>query len=102
LGAASAQFPNSKTLQPLPSPDIKPNISGNINSVNTVTAIEPVPDPLTNPQETEIIQPPQQNNSIKIPEQPKNNDSGYRVITYVSLILIAIVLVVYFTKRKIS
>jgi hypothetical protein len=100
--AAPAQFPNSKTLQPLPSPDIKPNISGNVNSVGTVTATEPVQNQITAPEDTEIVVPPQQTSGdIKTAEKPKDENDGYRLIAYTSLALIAIALIAYFAKRKI-
>ncbi len=39
---ARAVFPNSSSLQPIPSPDVKPNISNNINAQLRTNEIETV------------------------------------------------------------
>jgi len=84
-----AIFPDSKSLQPMPTPDVHANISGNTNSTTTFT---PSNEPMQNTTSTQ---------SALETVQPENTKSGNPVIFYfLGLIIILVIIFVYIKKRK--
>ncbi len=109
FAAKEANFPNPKSLQPMPSPDIKPDISRNVNSEN-------VPIPIngttyssdeetslddeginSNNEEETSSENPQDETLEKEIKAPSSN-----MWVYISLILALVGLIIYIAKQTLG
>lgn len=84
-------FPNQKSLQPIPSKDAHPNISGNINSTTDVS-----PD-ITQNQDTSITE---NNISNIISENTDSKTPLFYILSVLSIFLV--LLLVFFIYKKLT
>jgi hypothetical protein len=84
-----AIFPNGQSLQPMPTPDVHPNVSGNINS--TTNNFAPNDLPVQNTSNTQ---------TAPINLQPENTKSKNTVIFYFLGLIIIVVIIFAYKKIK--
>lgn len=96
--AKLAPFPNSKTLQPMPDPDVHPNISGNINSTVGAGSQKNVQEK-TSLSESERAVAEEQGGALQ--DNPKSKSGGviFWFIT-LGLTLGVIVIARYFRQKR--
>ncbi len=78
-----AIFPDSKSLQPMPTPDVHANISGNTNNNTVVT-----PD---NYGTTQNISNTPNNNTVVPPANAKNISAIFYFIAFMIIVVIIII-----------
>ena len=85
-----AIFPDAKSLQPIPTPDVHPNISGNINGTTTIS-------PQSANTENTLTTP--NNGATNI--QSNSTQNGNNLIFYfIGFIIILIIIFVYIRQRR--
>ncbi len=98
-----APFQNSSSLQPIPSSDIHPNISGNVNSSNGVPSAGENPN-AQNSDSSNVEQPINQQNSLNNTLTPNETAiSGFsfvKIIFMAGILLIGAILVIFYLSRR--
>lgn len=84
-----AIFPNSKSLQPMPAPNVHPNVSGNTNSTTNI---------VPNNSPTQIILNTQ--NNIPAQVETKNVKNNFLIFYILGLIIIIIVIIIIYKKFR--
>jgi hypothetical protein len=89
LATKRAIFPDAKLLQPMPNPDVHPNISGNINSTTiSIPNNEPKQDLSTTQKNPDTTQP------IEV-----KNGSNW-IFYLIGLIIILLIIILYRKFRR--
>jgi hypothetical protein len=84
-----AIFPNGKLLQPMPTPSVHANVSGNINNA---TQVSPT---ISNTQSAQNNLPLAQQNGAK-------NENGFSFFAPWCIITLLVILVIIFTYKKLK
>jgi len=95
-------FMDNSTLQPMPYPDAKPNISGNVNSVTTRAENLGSPQQETYPSEPEENGAQTPANTTKNGADQKNGSATFKITVYTALTLGVIAIATYIAKKRIS
>ena|SRR3989344_8441303 len=94
-----APFPDSKSLQPMPSDDIRPNISGNVNFSSS--NIENT-DTETSAQVSAENQPPNNPTQENQNQTESASDTGYKLPWIISGLLLLVFLAITLARKKIQ
>jgi hypothetical protein len=84
-----AIFPNGQSLQPMPNPDVHPNVSGNINSTTIFTG-----------GEEQSAQNTSNTQTAPASVQTENTKSGNTIIFYFLGLIIIVVIIFIYKKLK--
>jgi hypothetical protein len=95
-------FQDNSTLQPMPYPDAKPNISGNVNSVTTRAQNLEKPQQETSPSETEENDLGTLPNTTINGAGQKSGGTTFRIAIYTVLALGVVATATYIARRKVS
>lgn len=97
--AKLAPFPNDKTLQPMPSQDVHPNISGNVNSTGIGTANKGNGQENTLLSESEKTATEERAGTLQ--DNPESNSRRWNYWpVYTGLALGIVGLAIYFSKKR--